>query len=186
MIAVAVDEDVDTLRPAAEGIRYPVLVDADHVVTELYAISNVPTVLLIDEHDRIVQPNWNAFSNDMFREVTGIDSGAQREAIRRWVVDGTPIIGADEARRAVGDLTADEERAKLHFRIGAHLRQAGDVDGARRNFDRAGELAPFDWTNRRAAVPLLGGDPFGEPYRELAAEYQAAGRPFHGIAGTDV
>ena len=47
MIAVAVDEDVDKIRPAAEGITYPVLIDADHVVTELYAISNVPTVLMI-------------------------------------------------------------------------------------------------------------------------------------------
>jgi len=186
VIAVAVDEDVDKVRPAADGITFPVLIDADHVVTELYAISNVPTVLLIDEHDRIVQPNWNAFSNDMFRELTGIDSGAQRAAIRRWVVDGTPIITADEAKHAVGDLSPDEERAKLYFRIGVHLRNAGDLAGAERNFADAGELAPFDWTNRRAAVPLQGGDPFGEPYRELAAEYQAAGRPFHGIPGTSV
>ena len=74
MIAVAIDDDVDAIQAAAGGIGYPVLIDAAHVVTELYAISNVPTVLLIDEHDRIVQPNWNAFSNDMFREITGIDS----------------------------------------------------------------------------------------------------------------
>ncbi len=184
MIAVAVDEDVDKIRSAADGITYPVLIDADHLVAELYAISNVPTVILIDEHDRIVQPNWNAFSNDMFREVTGIDSGAQREAIRRWVVEGTPIISVDEAKQAVGDLTPEEEQAKLRFRIGVHLRNAGDTEGAARNFACAGELAPFDWTNRRAAIPLQGGDPFGQPYRELAAEYQAAGRPFHGIPGT--
>jgi hypothetical protein len=186
VIAVAVDEDVDKIRPAADGITYPVLIDADHVVAELYAISNVPTVVLIDEHDRIVQPNWNAFSNDMFREVTGIDSNAQRAAIRRWVVEGTPIIAADEARGAVGDLSAEEEQAKLHFRIGVHLRAAGDAAGAQRNFARSAELSPFDWTNRRAAVPLQGGDPFGEPYRELAVEYQAAGRPYHGIPGTSV
>ena len=186
MIAVAIDGDIDKIRAAADGISYPVLIDADHVVTEMYAISNVPTVILIDGQDRIVQPNWNAFSNDMFREITGIDSGAQRDAIRRWVVDGTPIISADEAKLAVDDLSADEEQAKLHFRIGVHLRQAGDSDGARRNFERSGELAPFDWTNRRAAIQLQGGDPFGEPYRELAAEYQAAGRPFHGIPGTRV
>lgn len=186
MIAIAIDEDVDKIRPAAEGITYPVLIDADHVVTELYAISNVPTVILIDENDRIIQPNWNAFSNDMFREITGVDSGAQREAIRRYVLDGTPIVSVDEAKQAVGDLTLEEEQAKLHYRIGAHLLAAGDDDGARRNFARSAELAPFDWTNRRAAVPLQGGDPFGEPYQQLAAEYQAAGRPFHGILGTQV
>ena len=186
MIAIAIDQDVEKIRAAAEGITYPVLIDADHVVTELYAISNVPTVILIDENDRIIQPNWNSFSNDMFREVTGVDSGAQREAIRRYVLDGTPIVSADVAKQAVGDLTADEEQAKLHFRIATHLLAVGDQDGASRNFDRAAELAPFDWTNRRAALPLQGGDPFGEPYRELAAEYAAAGRPFHGIAGTQI
>ena len=37
----------------AKGITYPVVVDADHVVTELYAISNVPTVVLINEDDTI-------------------------------------------------------------------------------------------------------------------------------------
>ncbi len=186
MIAIAVDDAVDKIRPAAEGITYPVLIDADHLVAELYTISNVPTVVLIDEHDRIVQPNWNAFSNDKYRELTGIDSGAQREAIRRWVVEGEPIVGVDEAKQAVAELSFEEEQAKLHFRIAVHLRNVGDVDGARRNFARAGELAPFDWTNRRAAIPLQGGDPFGEPYRELAAEYQAAGRPYHGIPGTRV
>lgn len=186
MIAIAIDQDVDKIRPAAEGISYPVLIDADHLVTELYAISNVPTVILIDEDDRIVQPNWNAFSNDMFREITGVDSGAQREAIRRYVVDGTPIISEADAKQAVGDLTPDEEQAKLHYRIATRLLAAGDDVGAARNFERSASLAPFDWTNRRASVPLQGGDPFGEPYRELAAEYQAAGRPYHGIPGTQV
>lgn len=156
--------------------------DADHVLTELYAISNVPTVLLIDEDDRIVQPNWNAFASDTFKEITGIESVAQLDAIRSWVVDGTPPIEPEEAKLAVGDLSSDEEQAKLFFRIAKHFRDAGDEQGAARNFARSAELAPHDWTNRRAMVPLQGGDPFGEPYRQLAAEYNAAGRPFHGIS----
>ncbi len=182
VIAVAVDENVDNVRAFTEGITYPVLIDADHLVTELYAISNVPTVILIDEEDRIVQPNWNAFASDTFREITGIDSGAQLDAIRRWVRDGPPLIGAHEARVAVGDLSDDEEQAKLWFRIGAHLHHAGDDDGAGRAFDRAAELAPHDWTVRRAMLPLRGGDPFGQGYLDLAAEFEAAGRPYHGIA----
>ena len=44
VVAVAIDEDADKIRPFTEGVTYPVLLDADHVVTELYAISNVPTV----------------------------------------------------------------------------------------------------------------------------------------------
>lgn len=182
MIAVAIDEDADKVRGFAEGITYPVLLDADHVLTELYAISNVPTVLLIDADDTIVQPNWSAFSTDTFKEFTGVDSGEQLDAIRAWVREGTTLVDADTAREAVGDLSPEEEQAKLFWRIALHHRDAGDQDAAARCWDRAAELSPHDWTIRRAMLPLRGGDPFGEEFFELAAEFAAAGRPYHGIA----
>lgn len=185
MLAVAIDEAVDTIRDFisehTDGLTYPVLVDADHLLTELYAISNVPTVVLIDEDGRIAQPNWNAYATDTFKDFTGIDSGAQLDAIRRWVVDGVTLMTTDDARGAVADLSLDEERARLHFRLATHLLHAGDEPGAARNFDRAAELAPHDWTIRRAALPLRGGDPFGPEFFELLAEYEAAGRPYHGV-----
>ena len=57
MIAVAIDEAADAIRDYirdhTDGITYPVLMDSDHLLTELYAISNVPTVVLIDENDTI-------------------------------------------------------------------------------------------------------------------------------------
>lgn len=182
VIAVAIDENVEAVRGFMDGINYPVLMDVDHVLTELYAISNVPSVIMIAEDDRIVQPNWNAYATDTFKEYTGIDSGEQLDIIRRWVIDGEPMMTADEAKTAVGDLSQDEEQARLHFRIANHLRARGDEDGAARNFDRAAELAPHDWTIRRAMMPLRGGDPFGDEFFELAAEYNEAGRPFHGVA----
>ena len=157
------------------------LVDADHLVTELYAISNVPTVVMIDENDHIVHPNWSAFATDTFREFTGIDSGEQLDVIRRWVIDGDVTMTTDEAKEAVGDLSADEEAARLHFRIATRLRHRGDDSGAERNFERAAELAPNDWTIRRASLPLRGEDPFGPRFFELSAEFEAAGRPYHGV-----
>ena len=181
MIGVAIDENVDNVREFMDGITYPVLMDVDHLLTELYAISNVPTVLMIDENDRIIQPNWQAVSTDVFRDFTGIDSAEHLEIIRRWVLDDTPMMSADEAKGAVDDWTPDEEAARLYFRIANHLRGEGDEDGAARNFDRAAELAPHDWTIRRAMLPLRGGDPFGESYQTLAAEHDAAGRPYHGV-----
>ena len=165
-----------------DGISYPVLMDSDHVLTELYAISNVPSVLMIGEDDRIVQPNWNAYATNTFKDYTGIESADQIEVIRRWVVDGTPMMTETEAKGAVGDLSADEEQARLFFRIATHLRDAGDEAGAGRNFDRAAELAPHDWTIRRAMMPLRGQDPFGEEFFALAEEFNKAGRPYHGVA----
>ena len=185
MIAVAIDEAADAIRDFirdhTDGISYPVLMDTDHLLTELYAISNVPTVVLIDENDRIAQPNWNAYATDTFKDFTNIDSGAQLDAIRRWVIDGETLMTADEARGAVGDLSDEEEQARLHFRLAVHLRRAGDTAGAERNFDRACELAPNDWTIRRASIPLRGGDPFGAEFFELLTEFQAAGAPYHGV-----
>ena len=95
--------------------------------------------------------------------------------------DGTTSISDDEARAAVPDLTDDEVRARLHFRIATEARRRGDDDTARRHFVRAGELAPMDFTIRRAAMPLMGGDPFGQDFMELYQEWNDAGSPFNGL-----
>lgn len=180
---MAIDENVEAVRGFADGIRFPVLMDPDHLLTELYAVSNVPTVVMIDEHDHIVHPNWSAFGTDTFREFTGIDSDKQHDRVRAWVRDGITELSPDEIRDAVGDLSPDEEQARLHFRIANELRHRGDDAGAARNYGRAGDLAPYDWTIRRAALPLQGRDPFGDGFFALHAEAEAAGRPFHGVTG---
>ena len=56
VIGVAIDNAPEDIAPFTEGISFPVLYDADHVLTELYAISNVPTVVWIDEEDEIARP----------------------------------------------------------------------------------------------------------------------------------
>jgi hypothetical protein len=182
VIAVAIDESPDDVRPWTDDVTtMPVLIDPQHVLTEVYAISNVPAVVWIDEDDRIVRPNGVAFSNDMFTEFTGAESGPHLDAVRAWVRDGTTTMSEADARAAVPDLSDDEVLARLHFRVGVELRRRGDQAGARRHLERAGELAPMDFTVRRAAMPLLGDDPFGPEFMELFAEWQAAGSPFHGL-----
>ncbi len=180
---MAIDENIDAIRSFAKGVTFPVLMDPDHLLTELYAISNVPTVVMIDEDDRIVHPNWSAFGTDTFRDFTGIDSDKQHDRVRAWVRDDTTELTDDEIRASVGDLSPDEEGARLHFRIANELRHRDDQPGAARNYAIAGELAPFDWTIRRAAMPLQGEDPFGPEFMALYEEARAAGRPYHGITG---
>ncbi len=175
---MAIDEAVDAVRDLAEGITYPVLMDPDHLLTELYAISNVPAVVWIDEHGRIARPNANEFGTDMFSEFTGRTRDGHFDQIRAWVREG---VVPDDASSEIADLDDDELAARLHFRLAAHLQRSGDEQGAARHFDAAAELAPLDFTVVRAAMPLRGGDPFGEEFFKLLEQYQAAGSPFHGI-----
>jgi hypothetical protein len=177
VIAVALDESPDDVRPWVDGITFPVLIDPEHLLSELYAISNVPTVIWIDEDDRIVRPNGVAFSNDLFKEFTGVESGPHLDLVRDWVRTGA--VSADSA--AVADFTDDEVLARLHFRIAIHARRAGDAEAATRHFARAGELAPHDFTIRRAALPLEGGDPFGAEFFAMYEEWNEAGSPYHGL-----
>lgn len=179
---MAIDEDLEKIREGAAGITYPVLMDAEHLLTELYAISNVPTVVLIDEAGRIARPNTVLFGTDTFAEFTGVESAGHLDLVRRWVQTGEVDLGPDEARAAVGDLSDDEVAARLHFRMAVHLLRAGDEAGAARHFDIAGDLAPHDWTIRRAQLPLRGDDPFGPTFFALYEQWQAAGSPYHGLS----
>ncbi|MCB0995980.1 MAG: thioredoxin family protein [Acidimicrobiales bacterium] len=181
MVGVALDESVDAVAPHTDGIGFPVLLDRDHLLAELYAISNVPTVIWIDEDDRIVRPNSVAFGTDTFIEFTGVASEPHKDAVRAWVRDGAAPMDAGDAKRAVEDLDGDEVAARLHFRAAVHLRRIGREAAAERHFQAAATLAPMDFTIRRAAMPLRGGDPFGEEFFALYGEWEQAGKPYHGL-----
>jgi len=172
------------VKPFVDGITYPVLLDQNHLLTELYAISNVPTVLWIDEEDRIVRPNGVAFGSDLFTEFTGVESGPHMDAVRRWVTDGLVPFTGDEAVGCVAPLTDDEVLARLHFRVAAEALRRGDETTGRAHFASAAELAPYDFTIRRAAMPLLGDDPFGATFFRFYEQWQEAGSPYHGLPAT--
>ncbi len=176
---MALDESADDIREFAEGITFPVLVDPDHEVSELYAISNVSTVIWIDADGRIARPNAAEVGTDMFVDFTGVTPERHMDQVRVWVRDGAVPADADTV---VADLDAAEVEARMAYRVAVHLHRRGDGDSARRWFQRAGELAPNDFTIRRAAMPLQGVDPFGDAFFELYGEFQAAGSPFHGIS----
>jgi peroxiredoxin len=181
VIAVAIDNSPEDVRPFTEGITLPVLYDPQHLLTELYAISNVPTVVWIDEEDRIVRPNGEAFSSDLFREITGVDSGPHSDAVRRWVREGVVPELDRPAGEVVGDLSDDEVRARLHFRVATEALRRGDQATTRAHLDEAGRLAPDDLTIWRAAMPLIGEDPFGADFYVRYEAWRAAGSPFHGM-----
>lgn len=178
MIAIAIDENIEAIKNLADGISYPVLIDADHLFSDLYAISNVPTVIWIDENEKIVRPNAAEFGTDIFSELTGIECKDHMELVKSWVNEGTLPEDADYS---VADFDSNEVKGRLHYRIAVNALRSGFNDTAEVHFDLAEDLSPLDFTIVRAAMPLRGGNPFGQEFFDLYEKYQAAGSPYHGI-----
>jgi peroxiredoxin len=175
--AAAAKEWVDAADPQP---TFPVLYDREHLLSELYGITNVPSVVWIDEDDHIVRAPVIAPGDDEFKAFTNIDSTVHHDQLRRWVREGE--VPEDDAgvRANQHEPSEDEQLARLERRIGAYLARDGRADAAERHFATAYALAPMDFTIRRGSLPLRGQDPFGEPFFDFYAEWEAAGRP-----GTD-
>lgn len=186
LISVALDRSADDALPWVEAAlaTHPTLVDPEHVLASLYRMTNVPTAVWIDERGTIVRPPDVAFPSDQLREITGVASGPFLEALRAWVKEDRPP-GADEARARQIAPTADEERARAEFALAWQLHRTGRADAAERHFVRAEELAPLDFTIRRAALPIRGKDPMGADFVPLYGEWLAAGRPYYGRGDRD-
>lgn len=184
IIAIALDENEDDVRPfVPDDVAYPVLIDRDHVLTDKYGVINVPTVVWIDERDEIVKPADVAFGDNQFKDFHGVDADPHKDALRAWVRNDDRPVAADQRAALLRAPSEDEEEARLWFRVALHLRRRGDREAADRNFDRAIEKAPIeDFTIRRAAMPLRGQDPFGEPFMELYEEWGRLGRPYYPTA----
>jgi peroxiredoxin len=180
LISIAVDDDVEAARPFVEAAQpeFRSAIDPDHEVVEAYGILNVPSAVWIDEDDRIVRTADLAYGDRTWVEFHGVEPEPHLDALRAWVVDGVEPAG-DDARDARRAPTDEEVRARLHYRIAAHLHRAGEQDAAERHFAAACELAPMDWTIRRGSLPLRGGDPFGPEFFAFWDEWKAAGEPLY-------
>jgi hypothetical protein len=154
-----------------------VVVDRSHVTATRYGVLNVPTTVWVGEDDRIVKPPSIAPGDDRFRDFTDLDSSVHHDALRRWVREGvSPDLRDLHAAAAVR--SDDEQLAVAEWRITSWLQQRGHDDAAAEHLARAAELAPWDWTVRRAGIALRGGDPFfGEEFLAFWQAWDAAGRP---------
>jgi hypothetical protein len=181
VLAVALDRSAEDVRPFVEAARpsFPVLLDADHVVADLYRVINVPSGVWIDERGRVVRPVDVAFANNMFRDMHGIDAEPHLAGLRAWAREG--VLPFDE--RSVRDLqvlpTAEEQLARAEFALAVHLQRSGRPEAAERHFARADSLAPHDFTIRRGSMPMRGKDPFGADFADVYSEWIAAGRPYY-------
>jgi peroxiredoxin len=177
VFSVALENRVDDARPWIEAAApaYPVVVDTAHVAAARFGITNVPSTVWIDERGVIVKPATISPGDDQFRDFTKVDSATHHDALRRWVVDGErpDVSGLDTGTR-----TDDEWQALAERRLATWLHNNGHPAAAAAHLERAAELAPWDWTIRRAGIALRGGDPFlGEEFLAFWTEWDEAGRP---------
>jgi hypothetical protein len=169
---VALDRSAEDARPWIEAARptHPSLIDSDHVLAELYHVVNVPTIVWIDERGRIVRPNDNQFGTDTFTAFHGKASGPYLDLIRAWVNEGKGALSEEEVRRNQLRPSAETQLARAERALAWRLHQRGRTEAAKRHFERASQLAPHDWTIRRGSMPIVGQNPFGPEFFELAKE----------------
>jgi hypothetical protein len=158
-------------------LTYPVLVDRDHRVAELYGIVNIPTSVWIDKADRIVRPPAITPADDTFKDFTKIDSSLHHDALRRWVLEGNAPLDDDGVRARQVPPTPELQAARAERRLAMHLLRDGHREAAERHLERAMELAPDDWTINRGSMPVRGLDPFGQAFFDFYQRWEAAGRP---------
>ncbi len=186
-ITVALDRSADDPRPYIERARptHPSLIDTQHLVADLYAMINVPTMVWIDEAGRIVRPNEAQYGTDTFTQFHGRHSAPFLAAVRAWVRGERDALAPAQVRSSQLLPTPDQQRARVEFALAWYLHQHGRVAAAERHFERAGKLSPHDWTIRRGSMPIRGKNPMGPEFFELYKEWQAAGSPGYPVQSLD-
>jgi hypothetical protein len=178
---VSLDDTADAARPwveAAGSLSFPVVVDANHRIAELFGVINIPATVWFDEDGTMVRPPTIAPGDDRFRQFSGIDASVHHDSLRRWVIDGE--IDESLMTRWAQPSSPDAGLARAHRRVAAWLHRNGLDELAAEHFEQAASLAPFDWTIRRGSMPLTGGDPFGQEFVSFWQEWEQAGRPSYG------
>jgi len=181
VVTVALDRSADDARSWIEAARpgHPALVDTRHVVADLYNVVNVPTGVWIDERGRIARPNDATFGADTFRHITGIDSGRHLGTLRAWVRGETSPPAPARVRELQALPTAADQQARAEFGLGEWLYRQGRPEAAARHFQRAGQLAPHDFTIRRGTMPMRGIDPMGPEFRAMVQDWAQGGRRYY-------
>ena len=180
IVTVALDVGgVEIARPFIEAAKpdHPSLIDAGHVVDELFGVINVPNGVWIDEQGMIVRPAEPAFPGrnpvmesfekldvstlppdvaDVLREAKKIKSDPEQYLgmIMDWVEHGSAsryALSPDEVIARSQPRPATVAAAAAHFELGQHFHRAGKIEAAQRHWRESHRLQPDNWTYRRQA-----------------------------------
>jgi tetratricopeptide (TPR) repeat protein len=164
VIAVAMDSREGDPLPWIEAAKptYPVLIDRDHRLAELYGFVNVPQAVWIDEAGRIVRPAEAAGAYEGFRRMnrttrempedvartTGQAKTTYLDAIRDWARQGARsphTFSAEQARAHLPAMTEDTAAAQAMFRLAQALFRRGEREEAERWIREASRRHPDSW-----------------------------------------
>jgi hypothetical protein len=185
VITVAIDASLDAPAPyvRAAAATHPSLVDTEHIVADLYNMVNVPTVLWIDETGHIVRPNDVHYVSNEYSSYTKFHPRKPINALRAWVRGEASALSDELQGRSVDELvtmpTDTDQQARAAFALAWHLSKEGKTEAAERWFQRAGELAPHDFTIRRGSMPIRGIDASGPAFFEMRQAWAAAGNEYY-------
>ncbi len=196
VIAVALDNP-EAARPWIETAapQYPCVIDRNHLLADLYGITNVPQAVWIDESGRIVRPPENAGSSDAFRNMDRVTKQMtagqleerQRtktiyvEALKDWIAKGEAskyVYPPAEARARLQLPSEETARAHAHLHLAQYLLRRGNGDEAKRHFAEASRLHPDSWNIWRQGAEKDATGTATSP--EFWARVDALGvRPYH-------
>lgn len=181
VITVAFDKSSDDARPWIEAANpaHPSLIDTKHLVADLYNMVNVPTIVWIDESGEIVRPNDVAFGDNTWKDVTGLDAEAHKQALRDWVTTNKGAFKSDRVRKLQTLPSDDDQQARAEFALARWLWEQDRFDPANVHFIRAGELAPHDFNIRRGSMPMREIDPMGPDFFSMTQAWSEAGNEYY-------
>ncbi len=176
IVTVALDTNgAAVARPWIEKAKpeHPSLIDAAHLVDELFGVVNVPNGVWIDEKGMIVRPaepawpgrtmisQWSRegltdHQREILDEVSNIrfETDVYLDMLEDWVEHGERsrfVLSPEQVIERSQPRSADAARAAAHFEIGQHLHRSGNAAGAIPHWREAHRLQPDNWTYKRQA-----------------------------------
>jgi hypothetical protein len=137
--------------------EFTVLIDDQHVVTQLYHMVNVPTAVWINEQGRIVRPNEVAYVDNRYTAMHRVDAAPYLDAIRDWAANGDRssfLISEQELKERMKPPPPERALADAEFALGEYLYKHGHGPDGIPHFKEAQRLAPDNWNYKRQAWAL--------------------------------
>lgn len=177
MTATALPMDAPVMSPPP-AIRTPLthtaLIDSEHVVSALYNMVNVPSVVWIDEMGRIVRPIETAYVDNRLKHIHGLDAEPYLAAIRDWTENGFGskyVFSEEQLRERFAPRDPSLDLAAAEFGLGQFLYKTGHMPEAIAHFKEAQRLNPDSWNYKRQAWLLSDSKrDYGTTFREEVAK----------------